>query len=114
MRNNPSNKQTSVGGYLINAVLMVIAGGAMLISIFIIFPFSKIAVQQQFCKNGTIKRDSWGSREKVTCVDKATRKETDISWVEILACCPSAILPGFAIFLTILTQLVFRPGRKSN
>lgn len=112
MRNNSKREEGSVGGFLINAVLMVIVGGSMLISMYLIFPFSKLAAEQQFCKNGTIKRDSWERREEVTCVDKVTRKETDISWVEILACCPSAILPGFAIFLTILAQLLRRSGRK--
>jgi hypothetical protein len=112
MRNNSKREEGSVGTFLLNAVLMVILGGSMLISMFFIFPFGKVAIQQQFCKNGFIKRDSWGSREKVICIDKKTRKETDISWVEILACCPASILPGFAIFLTILTQLLRRSGRK--
>lgn len=114
MRNNSQREKGSVGSFLINAVLMVIVGGSMLISMYLIFPFSKLAAEQQFCKDGIIKRDSWGRRETVKCIDKKTRKETDISWVEILACCPSAILPGFAIFLTIITQLLFRSGRKSN
>jgi len=94
-----------------NAVLMAIVGGAMLLSMFFIFPFSKLAVEQQFCKNGVIKRDSWGRREEVICIDKKTRKQTDISWVEILACCPAAVLPALSLILTLFAQILFRRSR---
>ncbi len=81
-------------------------------SIYILAPITERAVQENFCKPGTIRNESWGRRRTTTCIDKKTGRKTDVSIMQIIGCCPSGFISIFGLIFLLILGRILR-GKKN-
>ncbi len=89
------------GCYSLIAGLVLIA--AVTFSVLVIWPTAIDVLAARRC-SGPVKR--YG--KSVTCRDRETGRDTTLGEIQLLACCPSAAVPLFALGISVIGARIVR------